>query len=181
MENNLNNQLIEEKLRNPQKGVLFALKSFYTIDNKEATIVMPTGTGKTETMLVYIVSECLDKTIIIVPSSLLREQIFNKCKTMGLIKKFCILKEKAILPNVSMIKHIPSSVDVLEEILEKSNIIITTINIVGKFNEEYIELLNKFCSDVIIDKVHTTGNYTDFVKLVTKLEVGMLKKYLELL
>ena len=32
-----------------------------------------------------------------------------------------------------------------------------------------------------LDKAHITGNYTDFVKLVTKLEVEMLKKYLELL
>ena len=32
-----------------------------------------------------------------------------------------------------------------------------------------------------LDTAHTTGNYTDFVKLVTKLEVEMLKKYLELL
>ena len=32
-----------------------------------------------------------------------------------------------------------------------------------------------------LDKAHTTGNYTDFVKLVTKLEVEILKKYLELL
>ena len=32
-----------------------------------------------------------------------------------------------------------------------------------------------------LDKAHTTGDYTDFVKLVTKLEVEMLKKYLELL
>ena len=32
-----------------------------------------------------------------------------------------------------------------------------------------------------LDKAHITGNYTDFVKLVTKLEVEMLKKYLELI
>lgn len=32
-----------------------------------------------------------------------------------------------------------------------------------------------------LDKAHNTDNYTDFVKLVTKLEVEMLKKYLELL
>lgn len=32
-----------------------------------------------------------------------------------------------------------------------------------------------------LDKAHTTGNYTDFVKLVTKLEIEMLRKYLELL
>lgn len=32
-----------------------------------------------------------------------------------------------------------------------------------------------------LDKAHTTGNYTDFVKLVTGLEIEMLKKYLALL
>lgn len=32
-----------------------------------------------------------------------------------------------------------------------------------------------------LDKAYTTGNYTDFVKFVTKLEVEMLYKYLELL
>lgn len=32
-----------------------------------------------------------------------------------------------------------------------------------------------------LDKAHTTGDYTDFVKLVTELEIEMLKKYLELL
>ena len=32
-----------------------------------------------------------------------------------------------------------------------------------------------------LDKAHITGNYTDFVKLVTELEAEMLKKYLKLL
>lgn len=32
-----------------------------------------------------------------------------------------------------------------------------------------------------LDKAHTTGNYTNFVKLITKLEIEMLRKYLKLL
>ena len=32
-----------------------------------------------------------------------------------------------------------------------------------------------------LDKGHTTGDYTDFVKLVNELEIEMLNKYLELL
>lgn len=32
-----------------------------------------------------------------------------------------------------------------------------------------------------LDKAHTKGNYTDFVKLINKLEIEMLNKYLELL
>ncbi len=41
-----------------------------------------------------------------------------------------------------------------------------------KFRLKYYEAL---------DKAHTTGNYTDFVKLVNDLEIEMLNKYLELL
>lgn len=33
----------------------------------------------------------------------------------------------------------------------------------------------------VLDKAHTTGNYTDFVELINKLEIEMLNKYLELL
>lgn len=32
-----------------------------------------------------------------------------------------------------------------------------------------------------LDKAHITFNYTNFVKLITRLEIEMLKKYLELL
>ena len=32
-----------------------------------------------------------------------------------------------------------------------------------------------------LDKAHTTGDYTDFIKLITKLEIEILNKYLELL
>jgi hypothetical protein len=31
-----------------------------------------------------------------------------------------------------------------------------------------------------LDKAHTTGDYTDFVKLVTELEIEMLNKFLEI-
>lgn len=33
----------------------------------------------------------------------------------------------------------------------------------------------------VLDKAHTTRDYTDFIKLIIKLEIEMLKKYLELL
>ena len=54
---------LEKKLRKPQIGALYAIKSHFTVSNDEATIVMPTGTGKTETMLSYIVSEKIEKVL----------------------------------------------------------------------------------------------------------------------
>ncbi|WP_304819344.1 hypothetical protein [uncultured Clostridium sp.] len=32
-----------------------------------------------------------------------------------------------------------------------------------------------------VDKAHTIGDYTDFINLITRLEIEMLRKYLELL
>lgn len=32
-----------------------------------------------------------------------------------------------------------------------------------------------------LDKAHTNSDYTDFIKLITKLEIEILKKHLELL
>ena len=56
-----------------------------------------------------------------------------------------------------------------------------------------LSLMNSGCLQVIVkkekrldyyntlDKAHTTGDYTDFVKLVNELEIEMLNKYIELL
>ena len=49
------------------------------------------------------------------------------------------------------------------------------------YNPVVIKKENRLEYYEFLDKAHTTGDYTDFVKLVTKLEVEMLKKYLKLL
>ena len=49
------------------------------------------------------------------------------------------------------------------------------------YNPVIIKKENRLEYYEALDKAHTTGNYTDFIKLVTKLEIEMLKKYLDLL
>lgn len=51
----------------------------------------------------------------------------------------------------------------------------------GGYNPVIIKKESRLKYYEALDKAHTTGNYTDFVKLVTGLEIEMLKKYLELL
>ena len=48
------------------------------------------------------------------------------------------------------------------------------------YNPVIIKKENRLEYYEILDKAHITGDYTDFVKLVTKLEIEMLKKYLKL-
>ena len=50
------NAIIESGLRRPQVGALYAALANWTVDENEKSniIVMPTGTGKTETMLMLL-------------------------------------------------------------------------------------------------------------------------------
>jgi superfamily II DNA or RNA helicase len=47
---------------------------------------MPTGTGKTGTMLALHARERIDRLLVIVPTSALRDQIGEKFIAMGLLK-----------------------------------------------------------------------------------------------
>ena len=50
-----------------------------------------------------------------------------------------------------------------------------------RYNPVIIKKENRLEYYEVLDKAHITGDYTDFIKLVTKLEIEMLKKYLKLL
>lgn len=49
------------------------------------------------------------------------------------------------------------------------------------YNPVIIKKENRLEYYEALDKAHITGNYTDFVKLINKLEIEILNKYLELL
>jgi hypothetical protein len=65
-------------LRKPQVGALYAALAHATSSTQPATIVMPTGTGKTETMLAIYAHDRIPRLMVVVPTDALREQIANK-------------------------------------------------------------------------------------------------------
>ena len=75
-------------LREPQIAALYSILSHFKVSNDIGTIVMPTGTGKTEVMLTSLVASKCKKLLIVVPSDSLREQIFRKFYSLGLLKDF---------------------------------------------------------------------------------------------
>ena len=62
---------------------------------------MPTGTGKTETMLSILVSMNCEKLLVIVPTDALRTQLAEKFLTLGVLKPpgCAVLKEAQKLPS----------------------------------------------------------------------------------
>ena len=92
-------------LRSPQIGALHALLAHVEDGNESAIIVMPTGTGKTETMLAFLVANVCKKVFVIVPSDALRSQTCRKFKKLGLLKDLGVVPYDIKMPIVSMIKN----------------------------------------------------------------------------
>jgi len=94
----------EPGLRNPQIGAVYSILSHWTHSNEVGTIVMPTGTGKTETMLSVLVMAQVNKLLIIVPTDPLRKQISEKFINLGLLNTLGLLDSKVLFPVVGIIK-----------------------------------------------------------------------------
>ncbi len=150
-------------LRPPQLGALHASLAHWTVTEEIATIVMPTGTGKTETMLALLASERLKKLLVIVPTDALREQIFDKFLTFGLLQKFGILDKNAKLPVVGKIKHYFKTVDEANLYMASCNVAVATMGVISSCSSEIQEAIVSRCSHIFFDEAHhivaQTWNY----------------------
>ena len=75
-------------LRHPQIGAVHATIGHWKMSSEHATVVMPTGTGKTETMVALMIHQRPKRILVVVPSDALRTQVSSKFITLGLLKAF---------------------------------------------------------------------------------------------
>ena len=141
-------------LRPPQIGAVHATHAHWTVTDEAATIVMPTGTGKTETMLSILVSERCKKLLVVVPTDALRTQIADKFLTLGILKDFGILSAKGLYPIVGVLNHKPKNCDDVDDFFEKCNVIVTTVQIAGLCDTDIQERMVYHCPFLFIDEAH---------------------------
>jgi superfamily II DNA or RNA helicase len=120
-----------EGLRPPQIGALHAIGAHWSLYRSPATVVMPTGTGKTETMLCTLASQVGGGTIlVVVPSDVLRWQTALKFVSFGLLRGLGVLTDAALNPVVGVVTKRPTSVADLE-IFGCCNVVIATMSSVA--------------------------------------------------
>ena len=141
-------------LRPPQIGAVHAAHAHWAVTDKVATIVMPTGTGKTETMLSILISKQCEKLLVVVPTDALRTQIADKFLTLGILKDFGIVSTKGLYPIVGILKHKPKDCDDVDTFFEKCNVIVTTMQIAGLCNTDIQERMAYHCPFLFIDEAH---------------------------
>ncbi|MER9876803.1 DEAD/DEAH box helicase family protein [Mesorhizobium sp. M0195] len=147
-------------LRRPQIGALHAALAHATRSTEPATIVMPTGTGKTETMLALNARQQFDRLLVVVPTDALREQIAGKFETFGVLKSQACLDASAHYPVVTRLAHIPSSVAEVDQIFDTANVIVTTMHIAGRADPQVQEQMAARAAALFIDEAHHIGART---------------------
>ncbi len=147
-------------LRSPQVGAMYAALAHWSVSSHPATIVMPTGTGKTEVMLALLVATSISRLLVVVPNGPLRHQIAEKFSTLGILKDTKCLQPNAPLPSVTLLKHIPKTPHEVDEIFLRSNVIVTTMQVAGNASPEVQARMAELVSDLFVDEAHHIGART---------------------
>lgn len=141
-------------LRQPQIAALHMILGHLKLPVDAATVVMPTGTGKTETMLAALVANRCEKLLITVPSDSLRNQIGGKFFSLGLLKQFGVVGKKSLYPIIGVIKNKFESLKEASEFIEKCNVVVTTMSWLTNQDNETQTFFAKTFSHVFIDEAH---------------------------
>jgi superfamily II DNA or RNA helicase len=143
-------------LRRPQLGALHAIHAYWSTKSDVATVVMPTGTGKTETMLATMVSAMCTRVMVIVPTDTLRTQVALKFFSLGFLKdpRSVLLAANVLTPVVGTLEKRPKVVKEVDELFSRCNVIVTTSALAGKCSPEVQIRMAEHCTHLFIDEAH---------------------------
>lgn len=141
-------------LRPPQLGGIYSALGFEKSDSESsATIVMPTGTGKTETILSILIAGKFKKTLIIVPSDALRKQTERKLIDYKLLREFGVIDDSIANPRVATINHGINDNDEIDAILD-ANVLVASAAALARIKDDQLLKITQSCSHLIIDEAH---------------------------
>ena len=141
-------------LRKAQLGAIHSISSHWSVNRNNGTIVMPTGTGKTEIMISTLVYNQCEKVLILVPSAILRKQIFKKFLSLGCLKQIGVINEDIQNPKVAFIESGIKDRNEALNLINSSNVIIATAQALNNFSNEVKSELANSCSHLFIDEAH---------------------------
>jgi superfamily II DNA or RNA helicase len=146
----------EPGLRLPQIGALHAIAAHFSVGDtfEPATVVLPTGTGKTETMLAAQVYLRPQRTLVLVSGVPLRDQIEEKFSTLGYLPTAKAIPSELSGPRVATISGGIRTVAEAEDLLKNANVIIALPNSLEASDRDAIAALAAGCSHLFVDEAH---------------------------
>ncbi|GAA6167917.1 DEAD/DEAH box helicase [Sessilibacter corallicola] len=141
-------------LRQPQVAALFEILGHLTSHRvSDATVVMPTGTGKTETMLAAVCGLPVERALVIVPTDSLRLQTFKKFLELGKLRELNAINSATLNPVTALLEGAIDSEDELNSVL-KANVIVTTPFSLHQVSTQLKSKLYDACSHLFVDEAH---------------------------
>jgi len=143
-------------LRPPQLGALHAILGHWASSDEPATVVMPTGVGKTDTMIASLVSIGCPRVLVLVPSDVLRSQLGSKFANLGVLRTrgSDLLDEEALFPVVCQLKHVPRTMEEVDETVGSAQVVITTSAVAARCKGDVQARIAELCPYLFIDEAH---------------------------
>ncbi|MBB1158133.1 DEAD/DEAH box helicase [Amycolatopsis dendrobii] len=142
-------------LRRPQIGALHSVIGHWSSGVTDpGIVVMPTGTGKTETMLALFVTVRPHRLLVVVPTSALRDQVAAKFETLGILQREQIVSADAVRPCVAKLEHGLTDPGNAAQLLNAINVVVATPQSVGACSEEARGVFLGGFSHLMVDEAH---------------------------
>lgn len=157
-----------ESLRNAQLGAIYSLMAHWSLSKEVATIVLPTGTGKTETMLVATLADKAKKTLVIVPSIELKNQIADKYSTWGILRKLGVISKETLNPSVLILNKTLENDENIKDI-KSADIVISTPAFFARATPEIQLKIKNIFTHLFFDEAHhIKANEWSYIKQLFK-------------
>ncbi|PZS09687.1 MAG: hypothetical protein DLM70_01345, partial [Chloroflexi bacterium] len=148
-------------LRLPQMGAVHAVLGYWTTRaTQPATVVMPTGTGKTDTMVALLVAARIARLLVIVPLDALRNQLAAKFERLGVLQESRVVTSNALRPVVGRLEHALSNEGAARHFATACNVIVATPAALRASTPVVRQALIETCSHLFIDEAHHVGATT---------------------
>jgi len=142
-------------LRLPQVGAIHSIAAYMSVKKTDpVTIVLPTGTGKTDTMIASMILCQMDRILVIVPSDALRNQLFNSFQRLGCLQKVGAIAEDITFPRVALLKKAPKTSEQVDALTSNINVIIATPHILRVIDEVLRNDLFMSMNHLFVDEAH---------------------------
>jgi superfamily II DNA or RNA helicase len=149
---NEDGKIVSLGLRSAQIGAIHALAAHITVSSKPGLIVMPTGTGKTEVMLTTLLMNRPERLLVLVPSDLLRLQMFDKFCSLGKLRDLGVVAHEIINPVVGRIKGGIENEQL--DSLARCNVVISTVASLSGMKDKVRRKFRKLFDLVYFDEAH---------------------------
>jgi len=142
-------------LRRPQIAALHSIVGYQSSGLSDpAVVIMPTGTGKTETMLAWLVAQRPRRVLVIVPSVALRDQIAAKFETLGILQQEGIVLPEALRPCVGKLERSFADEEEARAMVAACNVVVATPNAIHINAPAVREAFYGEFTHLLVDEAH---------------------------